>query len=114
VEPPSIPDVLAERPITVFGSGEGNSSRNIALQSQRDPPFEAIVPVEKAKPVESNSALRYLWARHRISLLSDYNTLRPMREGERSDQPWLTYNLLTSYTSLWPLIRRYASLTAKR
>jgi Ca-activated chloride channel family protein len=50
--------------------------------------------------MKSNSALQYLWARHRITLLSDYNSLHNdearVKEVTRLG---LTYNLLTAYTS---------------
>jgi len=81
VEPPSIPDVLADRPITVFGKWRGNPSGSIRVTGLSGiQPYDAKVQVEKENPLESNSALRYLWARHRISLLSDYNLLRPNEE----------------------------------
>ena len=101
VEPPSIPDVLAERPIMVFGKWRGTPSGSIRITGLSGThPFEAIVPVEKVKPLESSSALRYLWARHRISLLSDYNHLRPNDERVKEvTSLGLTYNLLTAYTS---------------
>ena len=58
------------------------------------------IPVAQAKPLETNSALRYLWARHRIALLSDYNRLRPQDERVKEVTTLgLTYNLLTAYTS---------------
>jgi hypothetical protein len=52
------------------------------------------------KPSASNAALRYLWARHRIAVLADYNRLSPDdgRIKEVTDLG-LNYNLLTAYTS---------------
>ena len=45
-------------------------------------------------------ALRYLWARHRIAILSDYNRLSPDDERVKEvTSLGLTYNLLTQYTS---------------
>jgi Ca-activated chloride channel family protein len=101
VEPPSIPDVLADRPITVFGKWRGNPSGSIRITGlSGTQPYDAKVQVEKVNPLESNSALRYLWARHRISLLSDYNLLRPNEERVKEvTSLGLTYNLLTAYTS---------------
>jgi Ca-activated chloride channel family protein len=101
VEPPFVPDVLAERPITVFGKWRGNPSGSIRITGLSGThPYDASVQVEKVKPLESNSALRYLWARHRISLLSDYNHLRPNDERVKEvTSLGLTYNLLTAYTS---------------
>jgi len=58
------------------------------------------VDVAKVKPLRTNSALRYLWARHRIAVLSDYNNLRSQDEHVREvTNLGLTYNLLTRYTS---------------
>jgi Ca-activated chloride channel homolog len=101
VEPPSLPDVLAERPVTVFGKWRGTPGGSIRVTGLRGTrPFEAIVPVERTKLMERNSALRYLWARHRIALLSDYNQLRPNDErGKEVTNLGLSYNLLTAYTS---------------
>jgi Ca-activated chloride channel family protein len=50
--------------------------------------------------MKTNSALQYLWARHRITLLSDYNFLH-QDAGRINEvtQLGLTYNLLTAYTS---------------
>ena len=101
VEPLSIPDVLAERPVTVFGKWRGNPTGSIRITGLSGThPHDATLQVETLKPLESNSALRYLWARHRISLLSDYNLLRPNDERAREVTGLgLTYNLLTAYTS---------------
>ena len=50
--------------------------------------------------MKTNSALRYLWARHRIGLLSDYNRLKLRDERVREvTDLGLSYNLLTAYTS---------------
>jgi Ca-activated chloride channel family protein len=58
------------------------------------------IDTTKVKPLEINSALRYLWARHRISILSDYNRLNPQDERIKEvTNLGLTYNLLTAYTS---------------
>jgi Ca-activated chloride channel family protein len=101
VEPPSVPDVLADRPITVFGKWRGNPSGSIRITGLSGThPYDAKVQVEKVVPLGSNSALRYLWARHRISLLSDYTLLRPNDERVKEvTSLGLTYNLLTATTS---------------
>jgi Ca-activated chloride channel family protein len=58
------------------------------------------IDVSKTKTLKSNSALRYLWARHRIALLSDYNRLNNQDERVKEVTTLgLTYNLLTAYTS---------------
>ena len=101
VEPRSIPDVFAERPVILFGKWRGNPVGEITLNGiTGSGPYAHKINMRKEKPLKSNSALQYLWARHRITLLSDYNSLRQdadrMKEVTRIG---LTYNLLTAYTS---------------
>ncbi len=101
VEPPSIPDILAERPVVVFGKWRGQPQGKIILSGiSGKGPYRAVMDVRSAKPMKSNSAIRYLWARHRIALFSDYNMLRPndQRIKEVTDLG-LAYNLMTAYTS---------------
>ncbi len=101
VEPRNIPDVFAERPVIVFGKWRGRPTGEVTLQGiTSNGPYVNKMDVRKEKPLQSNSALQYLWARHRISLLSDYNNLRndPERVKEVT-QLGLAYNLLTAYTS---------------
>ena len=101
VEPPSIPDVMADRPVIVFGKWRGSPLGSISLQGysgkQR---FLKKIDVSKIKTLESHSALRYLWARHKIALLTDYNRLNKQDERVKEvTNLGLTYNLLTAYTS---------------
>jgi Ca-activated chloride channel family protein len=101
VEPPSIPDVLAERPVIVFGKWRGHAQGKIKLSGiTGEGDYSETIKVKDAAPSDYNAALRYLWARHRITLLSDYNLLRQddKRVREVTDLG-LTYNLLTAYTS---------------
>jgi len=101
VEPPSIPDVLADRPVIVFGKWRGSPRGTISLRGYTGKyRFLKKIDVSKTKALESNSALRYLWARDRIALLADYNRLN--KQDERIKEVTnlgLTYNLLTAYTS---------------
>jgi hypothetical protein len=56
--------------------------------------------VKGITPLKTNRALRYLWARHRITILSDFNQLRSDdRRIREITELGLTYNLLTAYTS---------------
>jgi len=101
VEPPGIPDLLAERPVILFGKWRGTPKGKIKLNGiSGENQYTASVDVGKVKPLEINSALRYLWARHKIALLADYNKLYPddsrVKEVTRLG---LEYNLLTEYTS---------------
>lgn len=101
VEPVSIPDVLAERPVLVFGKWRGNPQGSIKLSGiSGDGKYSETINVENYKSSKDNAALKYLWARHRITILSDYNNLRSddKRVKEVTDLG-LNYNLLTAYTS---------------
>jgi len=101
VEPPAIPDVLADRPVIVFGKYHGGPKGSINIQGiTGELPYKEQIGVASIKPYDCNSALRYLFARHRIALLADYNRLSPNDERiEEVTSLGLTYNLLTAYTS---------------
>ncbi len=101
VEPLAVPDVLLERPVVVFGKWKGPLKGTIAVRGLAgDGKYEKIIDVGLAGRPEGNEALRYLWARRRIALLSDYEGLR--RDNSRMKEITslgLSYNLLTRYTS---------------
>ncbi len=101
VEPVAIPDVLAGRPVLVFGKWRGNPQGSIRLSGTTgEGKYSQTVKVADYKPSRDNAALRYLWARQRITILSDYNKLHSddKRIREVTDLG-LNYNLLTAYTS---------------
>ena len=101
VEPLSIPDVLAERPIVIFGKYRGLAKGSITIKGYTGKKrYSSSFDVSTVKPNEKNSAIRYLWARERIRLLDDYNQLAvdDQRVAEVTGLG-LKYNLLTAYTS---------------
>lgn len=96
-----MPDLFAERPAIVFGKWRGEPTGTITLSGTAgDGPFQKTITVAETRPQPENRALRHLWARNRISRLSDY---KPRKEtGENRAEIvslGLTYNLLTAYTS---------------
>ena len=101
IEPPSIPDLLAERPLIVFGKWRGNARGAMTLKGvSNDQRYTQSFKLSEFSSQSANSALRYLWARHRIKVLGDYNLLQ--QDDERVDmitELGLRYNLLTQYTS---------------
>jgi len=101
VEPPAVPDVLAERPVILFGKWKGDPGGRITVSGQAaGKTYRQTFDVGTIKPSSNNKALRYLWARHRIAVLGDYNRLRSTDERVREiTNLGLTYNLLTEYTS---------------
>ncbi len=101
VEPPAIPDLLADRPVIIFGKYRGKPEGSIILKGVTGRgAFSKKLSLSGIKPVKTNSALRCLWARHRISMLSDYNRLKPNDERIKEvTSIGLSYNLMTAYTS---------------
>ncbi|HET6490182.1 MAG TPA: VWA domain-containing protein, partial [Syntrophales bacterium] len=101
VEPLTVPDILADRPVIVFGKWRGKAKGTIAVSGiTGEGAYKESIDVAKVKPSGANSALRYFWARHRITLLSDYNRLRSDDKRIREvTELGLQYNLLTAYTS---------------
>jgi len=116
VEPKTIPDVLAERPVIVFGKFRGNPAGKIVVTgTSPSGEFRQELAAKDFAPRAANSALRYLWARHRIQLLSDYAGVR----GEDSDLAkqvtdlGLKYGLLTQYTSFVAIDSRVRNADGK-
>ena len=103
IEPAHIPDVLSERPILIFGKYSGKAQGKIIVTgTSGEGAFSQTIDVTAAakKTTPDNPSLSYLWARHRIVLLSDYEKLRS--DDKRIDEVTrlgLAYNLLTAYTS---------------
>lgn len=101
VEPASIPDLFAERPVIIFGKWKGHRFGTIKIygltgQQTYGKQFDLSAVEQNPK----NSALRYLWARHRIAILSDLNKLDPNdKRVKEVTELGLRYSLLTDYTS---------------
>ena len=101
VEPLAVPDLMAERPLIVFGKYQGGSVGSIKVRGTTGKgAFEKNIPIAGAMPTSSNRALRYLWARHRIAGLSD----RLVHSGNSELKTEITnlglkYSLITKYTS---------------
>ncbi len=101
VDPISIPDVMAERPVIVFGKYRGNADGIIEVKGMTgDKPYKVTYDVGKVMPDMRNSALRYLWARERIRLMGDYQELSYDDKLEKViTNLGLKYNLMTEFTS---------------
>ncbi len=106
VEPLSVPDVFAERPILIFGKWEGTAQGNFEISglSGNGLEFYQKLFVNNYEPSEKNAALKYLWARKKIQILDDYGKLNQYGMPDESIKEEITalglkYNLLTQYTS---------------
>ena len=101
VEPAAIPDVMAERPVILFGKWKGPARGLIKLSGfSGNSPYQQSFNVAELSSSSRNTALRYLWARERIKTLDDYNKLRSTEARIKEvTQLGLKYNLMTAYTS---------------
>lgn len=107
VEPVAVADMLAERPIVIFGKYKGKPSGNISLSGKTGrKSYKQTFDLSSVKPEASNAALRYLWARERIKLLdylgSSYTYYREAKDDDyvkKITELGLKYNLMTNYTS---------------
>lgn len=103
VEPQTLPDVLAERPLILFGKWReppaGAQPRLVLQGHSASGPWQQTLPVNVADAPHT-AALRFLWARHRIAALNDQEALT----GDGAQRAAITrlgldYSLLTAYTS---------------
>jgi len=101
VEPPTIPDLFARRPVVLFGKYHGTPAGKIAVTGKcGNKKYKNEIRVSEGKVSTKNRALRYLWARHQIRRLSDMKKLSKENDVvEQITQLGLEYNLLTDYTS---------------
>ncbi|MBL7814354.1 MAG: VWA domain-containing protein [Saprospiraceae bacterium] len=102
IEPLNVPDVMAERPIILFGKYKGKPSGSIVIEGYSGRKLiKQTINVGQNVADAQNSALRYLWAREKLRYLDDFNQ-------DNSDDSThiqqvvdlgLKYNLLTAHTS---------------
>ncbi|MCC6355585.1 MAG: VWA domain-containing protein [Verrucomicrobiae bacterium] len=99
--PATVPDLFAQRPVLVFGKWHGASKgRLVVTGTSGEGPFRKVVDVAASPVATDLHALRYLWARHKIAELGDFQNLRYGDERMREITTLgLTYNLLTAHTS---------------
>jgi Ca-activated chloride channel family protein len=101
VQPAHLPDLLAQRPVILFGKWRGPVTGTFELTGKTGHgDYTTRLDVAGVQPDEANSALRYLWARSRIADLSDYGSAN-ISDGRVKEitSLGLKYNLLTRYTS---------------
>lgn len=101
VHPVQLPDLLAQRPVVLFGKWRGPVTGTFELHGKTGRgDYSTSLDVTGVQPDEANRALRYLWARSRIAELSDYGSRSVSAERVKDiTSLGLKYNLLTQYTS---------------
>ena len=101
VHPAQLPDLLAQRPVILFGKWRGPVTGTFELHGKTGRgDYLTSLDVAGVQPNEANRALRYLWARSRIAELSDYGSRNVSADRVKDiTSLGLKYNLLTQYTS---------------
>jgi Ca-activated chloride channel homolog len=113
IEPKTIPDLFASRPIVVFGKWRGAAGGAIEISGVTGrQAYSTSIPVAAAADDSRHGALRYLWARTRIANLSDFSGQDETETAATITSLGLTYGLLTRYTSfiaVHEIVRRTTS-----
>jgi Ca-activated chloride channel family protein len=98
VEPPTLPDLFAQRPLILFGKYRDASGQITVKGRTVWGDYKQVIPVNPQLADANNEALRYLWARERIARLDDYGTVG-VDIKEEVTELGLRYHLMTQYTS---------------
>ena len=102
VSPAKLPDLLARRPLVLFGKyqGEPGGQARVTGFAGGGAPFSQVLPVRAADARPRNEALRWLWARSWVATLEDE---RAMGGGQPVEDAitdlGLRHSLLTPFTS---------------
>ena len=103
VEPAKLPDLLAQRPLILFGKWRGEAKGKLVIDGNtaNGTLQHSMTISDKAVSMSANAAsLRHLWARHRIAALSDQEALVGGNTYAKAiTDLGLQYSLLTQYTS---------------
>ena len=101
VHPGHLPDLMAQRPVILFGKWRGPVSGTFELHGKTGRgDYVTRLDVAGVQTDEANRALRSLWARSRVAELSDYGSRN--LESDKVEEITLLglkYSLLTQYTS---------------
>jgi Ca-activated chloride channel family protein len=110
IEPSSIPDMMAERPIVIFGKYKGTPSGTITLTGKAGKKnYKQTFQLSEVKADTNYAAIRYLWAREKIKFLDymentysynySYDANKQDSNVKKITELGLKYNLMTNYTS---------------
>ncbi|MFA5111782.1 MAG: VIT domain-containing protein [Desulfobaccales bacterium] len=102
VEPETVPDLFALRPLAILGKYRGNAAGAIVVRGKTaQGAFERRLDLKEAQAGPDNAALRLLWARQRIRGLVDFSQFdRDNQEVKKEVTALgLKYSLMTPFTS---------------
>jgi Ca-activated chloride channel homolog len=108
IEPAQVPDLFAERPLVIVGKYRGQPSGEIVVSGYTGRGrFERRIKVAAGPSDAAGDGLRYLWARERVRLLSDFRVVDDGEDGRLAlTELGLKYNLLTEFTSFVAIDQR--------
>ncbi|OGP54026.1 MAG: hypothetical protein A2Y65_06120 [Deltaproteobacteria bacterium RBG_13_52_11] len=98
VEPPTLPDLFAQRPLILFGKYRDARGKIMVSGKTAWGDYKKSILVSPQLADGGNVALQYLWARSRIARLDDYGKVGADVKGEVT-KLGLRYHLMTQYTS---------------
>jgi Ca-activated chloride channel family protein len=98
VEPESVPDLFADRPLVIMGKYKKADGRIVVTGRTGNSEFKNETRVASQMDDSRNIALKYLWARERIARLADYGKIGVNVQADVTALG-LKYGLMTEYTS---------------
>lgn len=98
VEPLSVPDLFAQRPLVVFGKYKNASGMIRVTGRTTRGDYVRKISVTPSLEDRENVALKYIWAREKIARLADYSQVGADVKDEVT-KLGLKYHLMTEYTS---------------
>ncbi len=102
VAPKQLPDLLAERPLVIYGRYTGPFRGVLEISGQTGAgPFRKRIQLLPSMVEPSHAAIRVLWARKWVETLSDQLAMLPRNQDLKQaiTNLGLEYHLLTRYTS---------------
>src|SRR6185436_1067769 len=85
VTPEKLPDLMARRPLVVFGKYRGPASGRIEVTGGTGTGrFHQTLQVRAESLRADNTALRWLWARNRVAQLDDERTMARNQSAEQA------------------------------
>lgn len=98
VEPPTLPDLFAQRPLILFGKYKHAEGKIVVNGETVRGDYNKAIAVNPHLEDRGNTALQHLWARERIARLDDYAKVGADVKEEVTELG-LRYHLMTQYTS---------------
>jgi len=107
IEPPNLPVLFAQRPIVLFGKWRGEPTGTIRITGKtgnRD--YVQEIQLSEIEPLETNTAIGYLWARTKVERLMDYGFNYADEDAVKKEVTaiGLKYSMMTQYTSFVAVI----------